>query len=203
VALQRRDIPRAWPRCPISFSNNGRPDPRDCARVYAFMAVAQRPPRLQDAKRARRGCRPRPGDDRFEPCPTFRRLDPSRLRDRYARTGRRELRQRSGFITGVTGTSDVDGEAEGILFNGYAGLIRGNYIASVLPGAGIANGIKSNVGYLSIVEQNVILNPSATAGRGIDVNAVSTRPVCLNNRVRNFTVSAYDTCIDGGGNFSN
>jgi len=109
----------------------------------------------------------------------------------------------SGFITGVTGTSDVDGEAEGILFNGYAGLIRGNYIASVLPGAGIANGIKSNVGYLSIVEQNVILNPSATAGRGIDVNAVSTRPVCLNNRVRNFTVSAYDTCIDGGGNFSN
>jgi len=106
-------------------------------------------------------------------------------------------------VTGVTGTSDPEGAAEGIFFGGYAGLVRGNYIAGILPGAGVANGMKSNVGYLTVVEQNVILNPSATAGRGIYVNGTSIRPVCMNNRVRNFTVSAYSTCIDGGGNFSN
>ncbi|HEY0660644.1 MAG TPA: hypothetical protein VGD21_04900 [Lysobacter sp.] len=38
--------------------------------------------------------------------------------------------------------------------------------------------------------------------RPLYVNGTSIRPVC-NNRVRNFTVSAYSTCIDGGGNFSN
>ena len=106
-------------------------------------------------------------------------------------------------VTGVTGTPDPEGSAEGISFSGYAGLVRGNYISSILPGTGVAVGMKSIIGYMTIVEQNVILNPSATAGRGIDVSAGSSRPVCLNNRVRNFTVSAYDTCIDGGGNFSN
>jgi len=106
-------------------------------------------------------------------------------------------------VSGVTGTSDVDGESRGIAFSGYAGLIRGNYISSILPGAGVAKGIAGTVGYMTIIEQNVIINPVATAGRGMDVSAASNRPVCLNNRVRNFTVSAYDTCIDGGGNFSN
>jgi len=103
-------------------------------------------------------------------------------------------------ITGVTGTSFAGTSAAGIFFNGYSGLLRGNYITNVQPGGGTAYGMQSNVGYLSIVEQNVILNPTATAGTGIFVGG---NPVCLNNRVRNFTVSAYGSCINGGGNFSN
>jgi len=103
-------------------------------------------------------------------------------------------------VTGVTGTSFAGTSAAGIFFNGNSGLLRGNYITNVQPGGGTAYGMQSNNGYLTIVEQNVILNPTATASSAI---SVVSSPVCLNNRVRNFTVSPYSSCINGGGNFSN
>jgi len=106
------------------------------------------------------------------------------------------------MVNGVAGSPDAEGFAQGLLFNGTSGLVRGNFITGVLPNGGGAVGIKSDVGFLTVVEGNVLVNPVPTAGIGIDVNADPHRPVCLSNRVRNYSTSAYDTCVDGGGNFA-
>lgn len=106
------------------------------------------------------------------------------------------------YISSIVGTPDPEGNARGIVFSGLASLVRGNFITSVLPGAGVAAGIRTANGDDSVIEGNVVVNPNPTAGHGLDVNAGSDRPVCLNNRIRGFTTSAIDTCIDGGGNYS-
>jgi hypothetical protein len=104
------------------------------------------------------------------------------------------------YVSGITGTSDPEGNSDGIVFNGIGSLVRGNFISTVLPGAGIAAGIRSNVGYMGTIDGNVIVNPNDTAGHGMDVPSGASAPICADNRVRNFTTSAFDTCIDGGGN---
>jgi len=104
----------------------------------------------------------------------------------------------NNFISGVTGSTDAASETAGMKIGGYMSLARDNVVTDVKPGAGVSSGIHGG-GTIITLERNYFFNVSNAPQYGINTTYGSV--LCLNNRVRSWTVSAYDECGNGGGNY--
>ena len=102
------------------------------------------------------------------------------------------------YISGVTGSTDAAAETAGLKLTGYMSLARDNVVTDVRAGAGVSSGIHAG-GTTITLERNYFFNVGGSPQYGVNTTYGSV--LCFNNRVRSWTVSAYDECDNGGGNF--
>lgn len=101
------------------------------------------------------------------------------------------------FVSGVIGSTDQAAETVGLKVTGYMSLARDNVITDVRAGAGVSAGIHGG-GTVITLERNYFFNVGGSPQYGVNTTYGSV--LCLNNRIRSWTVSAYDECDNGGGN---
>jgi len=101
------------------------------------------------------------------------------------------------FVSGVTG-SQLTPETAGMRVTGYMSLARDNVVTDVVGASGVTSGIHAG-GTIITLERNYFFNVMNYPQYGI--NTTYGTVLCLNNRIRAWTVSAYDECGNGGGNY--
>jgi hypothetical protein len=101
------------------------------------------------------------------------------------------------FVSGIVGGAD-GAESAGLKVTGYMSLARDNVITDIKPGNGISSGIHGG-GTSITLEHNFVDSVLTYPHYGINTTYGSV--LCLDNRVRAWTTSAYDGCNEGGGNY--
>ncbi|HEY0661016.1 MAG TPA: right-handed parallel beta-helix repeat-containing protein [Lysobacter sp.] len=102
------------------------------------------------------------------------------------------------YVGGVTGSTDASADTIGLRVSGYMSLARDNVVTDVNAGSGTSASIAAG-GTQITLEHNSVFNVGTPPQYGVDTTYSSV--LCINNRVRGYTINAYDECDNGGGNY--